>query len=43
VNAMHEELKTSPGIKFGQLKSLHKMKESLEQSGCLETSKMIKG
>ena len=42
INAMHEELTTSLAMKFGLLKSDQKEQESLEQSGCSETSKMIK-
>ena len=41
INVMHEEL-TPPAMKFVHLKSDHKMQESLEQSGCSATSKMIK-
>ena len=42
INAMHEELNNFTQMKFGLLKSDLKVQESLEQSGCSETSKMIK-
>ena len=42
INDMHEELNNSPAMKFGLLKSDQKEQESLEQSGCSVTSKMIK-
>ena len=42
INAMHEELNNFTRMKFGHLKSDHKVQESLEQSGCSTTSKMIK-
>ena len=42
INVMHEDLNNSPEMKFGHLKSDHKMQESLEQSGCFATNKTIK-
>ena len=42
INAMHKELNTSPAMKFGLLKNDQTVQESLEQSGCSATSKMIK-
>ena len=40
--AMKNILEFDPEMKFLHLKSDHKMQESLEQSGCSTTNKMIK-
>jgi hypothetical protein len=42
VNAMHEELNNFTRNQVWTLEKTHKMQESLEQSGCSETNKMIK-